>query len=156
MADPVQDLAAVFGGESDDGFGSAVFRSVAMPDEDLETVAKSVYRTFVGEAWTRAGERVWLDAWAMVAARRSGMSPGVLQLLQSIEDPQTRSAVDVLVEGGSDPAAARPALTGAFDRPGVADLAVFSIGDGDAMSGLMIVAREIEEPEVVSLVFLMD
>lgn len=156
MADPVQDLVAVFGGESDDAFGSAVFRTTVVADEDLETVAKGIYRTFVGEAWTRAGDRGWLGSWAKVATRSSGTSPGTLELLRSIADPQIRSAADVLVDGGTDPAAARAALTGAFDRPAVSDLAVFSIGDGEAMSGLIISAREDLAGNVVSLAFLMD
>lgn len=60
MADPVEYLVAVFGDESDDAFGSAVFRTHVAPGEDLETAAKGIYRTFVGEQWARIGEDNWL------------------------------------------------------------------------------------------------
>lgn len=148
-------LEIVFGGPNDEAFGSAVFRRALSAAEDLETPARAVYRDFVGELWDRYGAAAWLGAWSLAAARAAPAAGSIVGILEALEDPQTRSAADMLVNGGADPDAARAALVAAFDREAVDELKVFSLGDGGAMSGLMIAARD-RDGAAVFLVFLMD
>jgi hypothetical protein len=51
---------------------------------------------------------------------------------------------------------ARAALAATFDDATVTELSVYNIGDGAAMSGLLIAARRAETSEALFLVFLMD
>jgi hypothetical protein len=52
----VADLQAIYGLPSQIGFGSAVFYERVDRAEDLEPVALSIYRYFVGDLWERFGE----------------------------------------------------------------------------------------------------
>ena len=52
--------------------------------------------------------------------------------------------------------AARAALSAAFDDPKVSELRVFNLGDGEAMSGLLVAGRRGASGESTFLVFLMD
>ena len=79
-----------------------------------------------------------------------------LDVLQTISDEPTRSAADLFVNGAPDPAAARAALSGAFDRPVITDLQIYSIGDGEAMSGLLVAARDTEIGKAILVSFLVD
>ena len=60
------------------------------------------------------------------------------------------------LEGLQDPQKGYKALAAAFDDPLVTDLNVYNIGDGGAISGLMIAAWRKKTGEVTFLVFLMD
>jgi hypothetical protein len=52
--------------------------------------------------------------------------------------------------------AARAALSAAFDDPAVTELRAFNLGDGGAMSGLLVAGRRAPGGESAFLVFLMD
>lgn len=156
MPDAFDELEARFGGPSDDGFGSAVFRRPAPPGSDLEALARDVYRDFVGELWTRFGAEAWTGAWSELAARSAAAEGSVLDLLGAIADPLGRSAADMLVNGGPDPEAAAKALADAFDREGISGLKVFRIGDGEAMSGVIVAGSDRDAGEAAFVAFLMD
>lgn len=156
MSGTADRLEDVFGAESDDAFGSAVFRRDVPLGGDLEGTARAVYRDFVGEVWDRFGASTWLGEWSELVSRETPDGPSVLKLLSALDDPQARSAADVLVTGSVDPDAAKHALEAAFDRPAVSELTIYRIGDGDAMSGLLIAAREHATSAATFLVFLMD
>jgi hypothetical protein len=53
-------------------------------------------------------------------------------------------------------AAYGPPSQAAFDDPAVTELAVYKIGDGAAMAGLLVAARRAATGETVTLVFLLD
>ncbi|MGD8206604.1 MAG: hypothetical protein PVH47_00870 [Thiohalocapsa sp.] len=52
--------------------------------------------------------------------------------------------------------AARAALSYAFDDPAVTELRTFDLGDGEAMSGLLVAGRRGASGEATFVVFLMD
>ncbi len=156
MSERGAQLEAVFGGPSDDAFGSAVFRRDMPGNTMLETVAREVYRDFVGELWERYGADAWLATWSLAAARNRDTARSVIDLLESLEDPLTRSAADMLVNANPDPDAARNALVDSFDHESISELEIYSIGDGEAMSGLLIAAHIRDTSEATFLVFLMD
>ena len=51
---------------------------------------------------------------------------------------------------------ARAALAAAYDAPAVTELRAFNLGDGGAMSGILVAGRRGESGEATFLVFLMD
>ena len=117
--------------------------------------ALAKYRQFVGASWERFGEKAWMGPWTPVHARKAGARPDVVAELRSIADPQAKSSAGVVLDDVERPDAARAALAGAFDDPAVADLRVFKLGDGGAMSGLLVAGRR-ASGDATFLVFLMD
>jgi hypothetical protein len=61
----------------------------------------------------------------------------------------------MLMNATEDPASGQAALLAAFNDPAVQDLLVFGLGDGGAMSGVLVAARRVNG-EATFLVFLMD
>lgn len=154
--DYVTRLAAAYGGPSQAGFGSAVFYATLGSDEDLAQAALSRYRTFVGKLWERYGEQAWMAPWKEVYARPTGAHPAIAAELRGIADPAARQSVPMILDDIEGAEAARAALSAAFDDPAVTELRVFDLGDGAAMSGLLIAGRRGAGGAAAFLVFLMD
>jgi hypothetical protein len=150
------DLTAAYGAPSQQGFGSAVFHETLQDTDDLTHAALSKYRYFVGDLWERYGEQAWLGAWRQVYAREAGAHPNIVGELRGIADPDTRRSVPMVLEGIERAEAARAALSAAFDDPAVSELRVFNLGDGEAMSGLLVAGRRGLTGEGTFLVFLYD
>lgn len=149
----VQALEEKFGAPNRNGFGSTVLFGTAASRDGLVRLAGDAYRYFVGDLWDRWGEAAWMGAWRLVFERTT--SRDVVSELSKLPDPQTRLSADVILTGTEDPASSRAALAEAFDHPAVADLIVYNIGDGGAMSGLLVAARR-TNGEATFLMFLMD
>ena len=62
----------------------------------------------------------------------------------------------MLLENVDGAEQARAALAAAYDDPAVTELRVFNLGDGGAMSGLLVAGRRTATGEAAFLVFLMD
>jgi hypothetical protein len=97
-----------------------------------------------------------MGAWREVYSRGEGTHHDIVSELRGIADPDTRNSVPMILEVVEDAAAARAALSAAFDAPQVTELRVFNLGDGGAMSGLLVAGRREPAGETVVLVFLMD
>ena len=69
--------------------------------------------------------------------------------------PNFYMQVDMILDVIKDAEAAREALAGAYDAPGVVDLRAYFIDDREAMSGLLLAGRR-RTGEATFLVFLMD
>jgi hypothetical protein len=161
----VSGLQQVFGGPSQSAFGSAVFSFPArqqageLPDtlqklpDRLQKQALSCYQDFCGQTWERFGPENWLGTWQLVHEREAG-GGAITEELAALTDPVTRLAASTMLESHDDPSAARNALQQAFDDSQVQVLHVYRIGDGGAMSGLLIAARRCGFD--VFLVFLLD
>jgi hypothetical protein len=153
--DYVADLEAAYGPPSQEGFGSAVFFE-QMEDEDaLEELAKEYYRYFVGELWERWSQETWMGPWKEVYARKTAAKHDVVKELNGIEDRDAANSVPIILEIIENAEAAQEALANAYDDADVADLRVYNIGDGEAMSGLVISGQR-ENGEATFLVFLYD
>jgi hypothetical protein len=137
----VAQLEAAYGPPSQRGFGGAVFHEELRPADDLAVAALAKYRYFVGSLWSRYGEQAWMDPWREVYSRRSGARRDIVAELRAIEDRPAQQSVALLLDAMENPAAARAALAGAFDAPAVTELRVFNLGDGAAMSGLLVAGR---------------
>lgn len=151
----VTDLEASYGPPSAEGFGSAVFYERLAGNADLEAAAQKYYRHFVGDLWERWGEAKWISPWQKACARPSGATHDVVAELRGIADPQARVSVPMILDEVEDADKAREALASAFDAPEVSDLGVYTIGDGEQMSGL-IVAGHRANGEATFLLFLLD
>ena len=151
----VSDLEAIYGPPSQEAFGPAVFFE-RMKSIDLEGAALEKYRYFIGDLWERYGQEAWMGPWKEVYQREPGAKGDIAEELRSIVDSDARMSVPLFLEGLQDPQEGYKALAAAFDDPLVTDLNVYNIGDGGAMSGLIIAAWRKKTQEVTFLVFLMD
>lgn len=150
----VSDLREHYGEPNQNGFGSTVlFASRTDGEDELERLAAAAYRYFMGPQWEKRGEAVWLGPWKLLH-QRSG--PGdIVAELRSLPDALARSSSDMILDSPPDPEAAYAALAQAFDGREVRQLQLYSVGDGDAMSGLLIASRR-NNGEATFLVFLLD
>jgi hypothetical protein len=149
-------LEAAYGAPSQAGFGSAVFYEQSQEPGNLEQAAQAQYRYFVGELWERYGEDAWMGSWQMVYTRPPGAEHAIVAELRAIEDRSAAQSVELILDEAADPQAAAQALRGAFDDPTVSELAVYKIGDGAQMAGLLVAARRESAGESIMLVFLLD
>ncbi len=153
--DYVVAMEAAYGVPSQNGFGSAVFFERVQSDAQLETLAQTYYQYFVGDKWDAWGPDTWLAPWKEVYVRPATADHRVEAELRGIQDADTQMQVGMILDVVEDAAAARKALSGAFDAPDVVDLRAYLIGDGAAMSGLLLAGRR-DNGEATFLVFLLD
>lgn len=149
----VLQLEAVYGSPSQAGFGSAVFYIPADSTSELDAVAIECYRYFVGDLWDRFGETAWMQPWKVVYQRLAATQPAIVAELHAIADSTIQLSVPLLLETG-DAAIAGQALADAYDDPTVEQLAVYRLGDGGAMSGLLVAGQR--PGEITILVLLLD
>lgn len=152
----VRDLQQAYGPPSQEAFGGATFFDKPASGKPLEAAAREKYRHFVGELWARYGEDAWMGAWKQVYARPSGAKADVVAELRAIDDTDASVSVPLVLDVAENADAARAALAAAFDDEGVTDLRVFTIGDGGAMSGLIVAGRRGKADEDAYVAVLMD
>jgi hypothetical protein len=152
----VIDLEAAYGPPSQVGFGSAVFYEPDARIGDLAAWALEKYKFFTGDLWERYGEEAWLGPWKEVYARPAGVEPDIVAELRGIEDADAANSAPMILDVVEDAARARSALAAAFDDPAVSELRVFNLGDGEAMSGILVAGYRAGTGEAAFLVFLMD
>lgn len=155
LSEAVTVLQAIYGQPSQAGFGSAVFHELLEPGSDLESVALRFYQYFVGKLWEQFGEAAWMSTWKRVYLRPDGIQPNIVAELRAIADPAASYAPILLLADTDDHAKAQQALAAVFNDSQVTDLSVYAIGDGAAMSGLL-VAGYCLPTEVTILTSLLD
>jgi hypothetical protein len=148
------DLVTLYGAPSQAGFGSAVFYELIEPESDLESVALRYYQHFVGKLWEQFGADAWMSAWKQVYVRPNGIQPDVVAELKAIGDRDAAQFVPILLLSETDDEArAQQALANVFNDPQVTDLSVYAIGDGAALSGLLVAGyRPNEMTILISLI----
>ena len=151
----VIDLEAVYGLPSQEAFGSAVFFELAGEDNDLEDLAKDVYQTFVGDKWQEWGEEAWMSPWKEAYRRPDDKEHDVLAELRVIEDFLTQLQVEQILDNIEDAQKGQQALATAYDADEVTEMRAYNIGDGGAMSGLLLAGQRTNS-EATFLVFLLD
>ena len=152
----VADLEAAYGQPSQAGFGSAVFYEPIAADDSLTDAALAKYKYFIGDLWERYGEDAWMGPWKEVYARPSGAEADIAAELRSIDDQDAALSAEMILDNVDNADAARAALSAVYDDPAVTELRVFNLGDGEAMSGLLVVGRRVESADATFLVFLLD
>ena len=148
-------LEEIYGPPSQEAFGTAVFFEVSK-NFDMDDAALEKYRYYVGDLWEQYGEEAWTGPWKQVYNRENDHKGDILQELKAIDDFDARMSIPMFLEGIDDPQKANQALQEAFDDPAVSQLAVYNIGDGGAMSGILIAAFRENSAQATYLIFLMD
>jgi hypothetical protein len=152
----VKVLQAIYGQPSQKGFGSAVFDEQIELGTELESIALRYYQYFVGKLWEQFGSEAWMGAWKRVYVRPQGIQPDIVAELRAIGDRDAAQFVPILLlDETEDQAKAQQALATVYDRPQVRNLSVYTIGDGAAMSGLLLLGRQITG-ETTILISLLD
>jgi heat shock protein HslJ len=154
--DYVTALEAAYGAPSQAGFGSAVFYEPVTTADGLDQAALAKYRFFVGDLWERYGEAAWMGPWRRAHTRPAGGTPDIVAELRGIDDRQARLSASMVLDEVEDAETARAALAAAFNDPAVSELAVYTLGDGAAMAGILVAGRRGESSEATFLVFLLD
>ena len=152
----IADLQAAYGAPSQAAFGSAIFYEPHAETGDLPAWALAKYKYFVGDLWERYGEDAWLGPWRQVYARPADAKPDIVAELRAIEDPDAARSVPMILDIIDAAEQARAALSAAFDDATMSEVAVFNLGDGGAMSGLLVAGRRPATGEAIFLVFLLD
>lgn len=96
-----------------------------------------------------------MGPWQQVYERPRGAKADIVAELQGITDQHAAISVPMILEVVEDADAARAALSAVFDDPAISELKVFDLGDGEAMSGLLVAGRS-TTGDAVFLVFLLD
>ena len=151
----VANLEQVYGPPSQAGFGGAVFFTDVDPDTKLEKLALKYYKHFVGELWERWGEDAWMGPWKEVYARKADAKADVLVELQGITDSAAQISMMLITDPAAGADTETNVLVDAFDDPAVTDFRVYNVGDGGAMSGLMIAGRR-DDGTATFVIALMD
>jgi hypothetical protein len=149
-------LEAAYGKPSQAAFGSAVFTERLTDADSLEQKALGWYRHFVGDRWTADREAAWMGPWKQVHERAAGTAPDIVAELRAITDQHAANSVPMILDVVEGADQARAALSGVYDDPAMTELRVYDLGDGEAMSGLLIAGRQGASGEAVFLVFLLD
>ena len=150
------DLVTLYGAPSKAGFGSAVFYELIEPGSDLEAIALRYYQHFVGKLWEQFSADAWMSVWKQVYARPNSAQPDIVAELKAIADPLAAQYVPILLLTETDDhARAQQALATVFNHPQVTDLRVYAIGDGAAMSGLLLAGCRITG-DTTMLISLLD
>lgn len=152
----VTDLETAYGPPSQAAFGSAVFHEKLKASDNLEQAALEKYRYFTGDLWERYGKEAWMGPWKEVYARGSDILPHLQSELRVIKDADAASSVPMILDNIEGAGQARAALAAVFDDPSITELRVYNLGDGGAMSGLLIASRNQASGEATFLVFLLD
>ena len=75
--------------------------------------------------------------------------------LRGIAHRDAVQSVPMILDNIANAEQARSALSAAFDDPAVKELAVYTLGDGEAMSGILVAGRN-TDGAATFLVFLLD
>jgi hypothetical protein len=148
-------MEAAYGPASQNGFGSAVFFNMIGEKENLEKASLDKYQYFIGELWERYGEDAWMSVWKEVYHRQPDTNHDIAAELRGIKDRNIQQSVPMILEVVENADDAKLALSKTYDDKKVVDLKVYNLGDGEAMSGLLIAGRR-SNNESTFLVFLMD
>jgi hypothetical protein len=147
------DLVKLYGAPSQAGFGSAVFNELIESGTNLESIALRYYQYFVGELWEQYGESAWMSTWKPVYVRPTGIQPDIVAELKAIAAPAAYHVPILLMDETDNHARAEQALAAVFDDPQIIDLKVYAIGDGAALSGLLVAGyRPNEMTILISLI----
>lgn len=151
----ITNLEAAYGPPSQAGFGSAVFYEQMKETNTLEQMALDRYKYFVGDLWDQYGEAAWMGPWREVFTRPIDAAHDIVAELRAVDDRDAALSVPMILDNIDDAENARAALVVAYDDPDVVDLRVFNLGDGAAMSGLLVAGRR-TTGAAIFLLFLLD
>lgn len=152
----ITDLETFYGPPSQAGFASAVFFVKCDARAGLTDQALEIYQYFTGELWERWGADAWMSVWKEVYSRAGSAKKDVVAELRAIKDVDVSFSVPMILDNLENAEQARDALSAVYDDPAIDELRVFNLGDGGAMSGLLVAAKNEAHDAAVFLAFLLD
>ena len=97
-----------------------------------------------------------MGPWKEVYARQVGTQGNIVAELRGTQDADAARSVPMILENIDGAEKARAALAAVYDDPAMTELRVFNLGDGEAMSGLLVAGLRGATGEATFLVFLLD
>lgn len=97
-----------------------------------------------------------MGPWKEVHSRPSGTTPDIVAELRAITDPDARVSVPMILDNLDGAEQARAALEAVYDDSAITELRVFTLGDGAAMTGILVAGRAAATGRATFLVFLLD
>lgn len=83
---------------------------------------------------------MWQSHWKLVYKRLQEQTKDILKELQEHADRATRLSVGTMLEGHEDAEQATVQFTNFCNDPAVEQLEIYRIGDGEALSGVLVAA----------------
>ncbi len=151
----IEALEKIYGKRSSTGFGSAVFYDHSKQNASLSSIALDVYKLFMGEKWKAETESTWMSTWKLVYERSPGKAADILNELNNIQDADAKRSVPLLTELIENAEQGKLALAAAFNHADISQLQVYNVGDGEAMSGILLCGL-FSDQTVCSVICLMD
>lgn len=150
----IESLINVYGKPSSAGFGSAVFYNT-LKNNNLESEALNNYKAFMGGQWNADTESRWKRTWKKCFERPKGTTPDILTELNNIKDPDAKRSVPLLTELIENADQGKLALAAVFNHAEMTKVEVYTVGDGEALSGLLLCGL-FTDNNVCSVICLMD
>jgi hypothetical protein len=151
----IEALEKVYGKPVSTGFGSAVFYDDSKQNAGLASIALDAYKLFMGEKWNTETESAWMSAWKKVYERSPDTVANILNELNNIQDADAKRSVPLLTELVENAEQGKLALAAAYNHPDISQVQLFSVGDGEAMSGLLLCGL-FNDHSACSVICLMD
>lgn len=155
-SDSVIVLQGIYGGPDVTGMGSSVTSRLLEEGELLEDAARKQYQKFCGDVWERFGPENWLGQWAEVYQRPTGTQGDVVQEIRGIQDQSASLAASMLLDNIDPAESAKQALEREFNDVAIQRFMIYRLGDGEAYSGVLLVAQRSSSEPITFLAFLMD
>lgn len=133
-------LENAFGKASNTGFGSTTLYSFPATALAPELQSLDHYKRFLGAKWLDTPDQTnrWLKPWKQVYVRPVGSPADIINELKQLQDADIKPSIGLLIEFPEQVEQAKIALTNAFNDQNIHHLAIYNLGDGEAMSGIMV------------------
>jgi hypothetical protein len=149
-------LQALLGPCGPVGMGDALCREPLPAAASLDEWARAKYLVLANKNWEVFDPEAWLAPFREVH-RRPRDSPGeIVEELLALHGDNIELVIENFLTNREDAAELKEALAGVFDGPTMAEVAVYAIGDGEALNGVLIVGRHRTGDEVTCAYHLWD
>ncbi len=138
------------------GMGDALCRERLDAGVSLDEWARAKYLVLANKNLEVFEPEKWLAQFREVHRRPAGSEGAIVQDLLGLQGNNFELVVENVLTNREDAAELKPALSAVFDGPRMAEVVVYSIGDGEALNGLLIVGRHRTGDEVTCAYHLWD
>ena len=138
------------------GMGDALCREPLPAKAALDDWARAKHLVLANKNWEVFEPEQWLANFREVYRRPAGSTGAIVDELLALQGNNVELVVENVLTNRDDAAELRPALSAVFDGPHLAELVIYSIGDGEALNGLLIVGRHQSGDEVTCAYHLWD
>ena len=138
------------------GMGDALCREPLASDASLDEWARAKSLVLANKNREVFEPQMWLANFHEVARRPARTEGRIIDELLARKGDNFELVVENFLTNRDDAADLRTALTAVFDGPHMAEVVVYSMGDGEALNGLLIVGRHRASEEATCVYHLWD